>query len=153
MADVLQMLTRVDLTLDCANPQLLAAFWKTAAGYVDEPPPPTFATREDWLAQHDDELDAGIDAAWLHDPTGVAPTLSLMQVPERKTTKDRLHLDLRVSGEGTPQQRWSRVMTEVARLAAAGAATVQEFIEHHVVMADPGGNEFCVASAAFDPPP
>jgi hypothetical protein len=38
------MLTRIDLTLDCANPQLLAAFWKTAAGYVDEPPPKPFAT-------------------------------------------------------------------------------------------------------------
>jgi len=47
-----------------------------------------------------------------------------------------------VSGEGTLEQRWSHVMTEVARL---GAATLQEFTGHHVVMADPEGNEFCVA--------
>ena len=139
------MLTRVDLTLDCANPQLLAEFWKTAAGYVDEPPPPPFATREDWLAQFDDEFDDGMDAAWLHDPTGVAPRLSLLQVPEPKTAKNRLHLDLRVSGEGTPEERGSRVMTEVARLGAAGAVSLQEFTGHHVVMADSEGNEFCVA--------
>jgi len=56
------MLTRVDLDLDCANPQLLAAFWKTAAGYVDEPPQP-FTTREEWLAQFDDGFDDGMDAA------------------------------------------------------------------------------------------
>jgi len=86
-----------------------------------------------------------MDAAWLHDPTGVAPRLSLLQVPEPKTAKNRLHLDLRVSGDGTPEQRWSCVKTEVARLAAAGAATVQEFSGHHVVMTDPEGNEFCVA--------
>jgi len=53
------MLTRIDLTLDCANPQLLAVFWKTAAGYVDEPPPSPFATREEWLSQFDDEFDEG----------------------------------------------------------------------------------------------
>ncbi len=50
-----------------------------------------------------------------------------------------------MSGEGTPEQPWSRVMTEVARLEAAGGATLQEFTGHHLVMADPEGNEFCVA--------
>ena len=139
------MLTRIDLTLDCANPQLLATFWKAAAGYVDEPPPKPFATREEWLSQFDDEFDDGMDAAWLHDPTGVAPRLSLLQVPEPKTAKNRLHLDLRLSGDGTPEQRWSRVMVEVARLCAVGAATLREFTGHHGVMADPEGNEFCVA--------
>jgi Glyoxalase-like domain len=84
------MLTGVDLTLDCANPQLLAAFWKTVAGYVDEPPPKPFATREEWLSQFDDEFDDGMDAAWPHGPTGVAPRLSLLQVPEPKTAKNRL---------------------------------------------------------------
>jgi Glyoxalase-like domain len=52
---------------------------------------------------------------------------------------------LRVSGKGTPEQRWSRVMVEVTRLDAAGAATLREFTGHHVVMVDPEGDEFCVA--------
>jgi len=48
-------------------------------------------------------------------------------------------------GDGTPGQRWARVMTEVVRLVAAGGASRQEFTGHHVVMADPEGNELCVA--------
>jgi len=138
------MLTRVDLTLDCADPVRLAEFWKTAAGYVDEPPPAPFTTRAEWAAQFDDE-DDGMGAAWLHDPRGIAPRLCLMQVPEPKTAKNRLHLDLRVAGDGPPEQRWSRIMDEVARLTAAGAVALQEFTGHHVVMTDPEGNEFCVA--------
>jgi hypothetical protein len=139
------MLTRVDLTLDCADPLVMAEFWKTAAGYVDEAPPPPFATRAEWLAQFDDEDDDGMGGAWLHDPTGVAPRLCLLQVLEPKTAKNRLRLDLRVAGDGTPEERRSRITDEVARLTAAGATALQEFAGHHVVMADPEGNELCVA--------
>jgi hypothetical protein len=82
---------------------------------------------------------------WLHDPTGVAARLCLLQVPEPKAAKNRLHVDLRVSGDGRPEQKWARVIDEVARLSAAGAVALQEFVGHHVVMADPEGKEFCVA--------
>jgi hypothetical protein len=139
------MLARVDLTLDCSNPTVLAEFWKAAAGYVDEPPPAPFTSRQEWLAQYADEFDDGMDAAWLHDPSGVAPRLSLLQVPEPKIAKNRLHLDLRVSGQETPDRKWSRVTEEVTRLSALGAVVLQQFAGHHVVMADPEGNEFCVA--------
>lgn len=139
------MLTRVDLTLDCANPHLLAAFWKTAAGYVDEPPPAPFTTREEWLSQFDDEADDGMGGAWLHDPSGIAPRLSILQVPEPKTAKNRLHLDLRVSGDGTAEEKWARITEEVERLTAAGGTVLHVFSGHHIVMADPEGNEFCVA--------
>ncbi len=135
---------RVDLTLDCADPGLLARFWKVAGGYIDEPPPPPFQTREEWLTQFDD-ADDGMRAAWLHDPTDVAPRLCLPQVPEPKRAKNRLHMDLRASGEGTPEQKWDRVCKEAARLKAAGAEKLGEFVGHHVVLADPEGNEFCVA--------
>lgn len=137
-------LSRIDLTLDCADAQMLAAFWKTAVGYVDEPPPPPFKTREEWLRAFGEYSDDRLGGAWLHDPAGVAPRLSLLEVPEKKTAKNRLHLDLRVAGGGTPQERWARVTDEVARLRAAGASTVCVFEGHHVVMADPEGNEFCV---------
>ncbi len=73
------------------------------------------------------------------------PRLCLLQVPETKTAKNRLHIDLRVSADGTPDQKWARVVNEVARLSAAGAVALHEFVGHHVVMADPEGNEFCVA--------
>jgi catechol 2,3-dioxygenase-like lactoylglutathione lyase family enzyme len=139
------MLTRVDLTLDCADPQRLAEFWKAAAGYVDEPPPLPFATREEWLASFGDEYDDGMGGAWLHDPTGIAPRLCLLQVPEPKAAKNRLHLDLRVSGDGTSAEKWAQVTAEAARLRAAGGRVLHMFEGHHVVMADPEGNEFCLA--------
>jgi catechol 2,3-dioxygenase-like lactoylglutathione lyase family enzyme len=137
------MLARVDLTLDCSNAAVLAEFWKAAAGYVDEPPPAPFNSREEWLAHGDEDDVSG--GAWLLDPSGVAPRLSLLRVPEPKTAKNRLHIDLRVSGQGTSDQKWSRITEEVTRLSALGAVVLQVDDGHHVVMADPEGNEFCVA--------
>ncbi|MFJ9697017.1 VOC family protein [Kitasatospora sp. NPDC101183] len=140
------MAARIDLTLDCANVRLLAEFWKTALGYIDEPPPAPFTTREEWLAQFDlPEGESVDDGAWLCDPDGVGPRLSILKVPEPKRAKNRLHLDIRVPRHGTPDERWARIETEAARLVSAGATVLQEFEGHHVVMADPEGNEFCVA--------
>ena len=138
------MLNRVDLTLDCTDAEVLAAFWKTAVGYVDEPPPPPFATRQEWLQSFGEPASDRLGGAWLHDPTGVAPRLCLLEVPEEKVAKNRLHFDLRVAGSGTPEERWTRITTEVARLRAAGASMLAIFDGLHVVMADPEGNEFCV---------
>jgi catechol 2,3-dioxygenase-like lactoylglutathione lyase family enzyme len=134
----------IDLTLDCANAPLLAEFWKLALGYEDEPPPAPYKTREEWLAQWDLPDDDG-DGAWLHDPAGVGPRLSILEVPEPKTAKNRLHIDIRVAGEGTTQERWAQVEAAVERLTAAGGTVLRKDEGHHVVMGDPEGNEFCVA--------
>ncbi|MFJ2179019.1 VOC family protein [Streptomyces anulatus] len=140
---------RIDLTLDCGDAQLLAAFWKSALGYADLPPPPPFATREEWLAQFDlPEGETADDGAWLCDPEGIGPRLSILKVPEPKAAKNRLHIDVRIAGHGTPAERWARIRAEAARLVAAGGSVLAEVDEHHVVMADPEGNEFCVAAAA-----
>jgi len=135
---------RIDLTLDCASPKSQAEFWKLALGYEDEPPPPPFATREEWLQQFDPADDDADDGAWLRDPAGTGPRLSLLQVAEPKTAKNRLHMDVRVAGQGSPDERWARITEAVDQLTAAGATALQEFAGHHVVMADPEGNEFCV---------
>ncbi|MBD0689816.1 VOC family protein [Streptomyces sp. CBMA123] len=137
----------IDLTLDCADATLLAGFWKTALGYVDEPPPAPFRTREEWLAQFDlPEDDSADDGAWLCDPQGVGPRLSILKVPEPKSAKNRLHIDIRVPGHGSAAERWARIGAEAARLVAAGGRVLAEVDGHHVVMADPEGNEFCVAA-------
>jgi hypothetical protein len=138
---------RIDLTFDCENARLLREFWKTALGYVDEPPPAPFKTRAEWLAQFDRPEDDSEDVgAWLCDPDGVGPRLSILTVPEPKTAKNRLHIDIRVSGHGSPGDRWERIRTEAARLVQAGGSVLEEFEGHHILMADPEGNEFCVAS-------
>lgn len=143
------MAARIDLTLDCADAPALAAFWKTALGYVDEPPPAPFRTREEWLAQLDlPEDDSVDDAAWLCDPDGVGPRLSILKVPEPKTAKNRLHIDIRVPGHGSVDERWARIRSESERLVRAGGTILEECDGHHVVMADPEGNEFCVAAAS-----
>jgi hypothetical protein len=139
------MAARIDLTLDCADPARLAAFWKLALGYADEPPPAPFATREEWLREYGDPGDTADDGAWLHDPAGNGPRLSLLRVPEPKRAKNRLHIDIRVAGTGDNAQQWAAVTETAARLAAAGATVIQEYPGQHVVMADPEGNEFCVA--------
>lgn len=147
------MAVRIDLTLDAVHAPTLAAFWKTALGYVDEPPPAPFATREEWHAAfglpEDDSLD---DGAWLCDPDGVGPRLSILAVPEPRTAKNRLHVDIRVPGYGTAADRWQRIESEATRLTLAGARVLARFEGHHVVMSDPEGNEFCVASGPADPP-
>ncbi|WP_371477353.1 VOC family protein [Kitasatospora sp. NBC_00315] len=142
------MAARIDLTLDCANARLLADFWKAALGYVDEPPPAPFTTRGEWLARFDLPADGSEDdGAWLCDPDGIGPRLSILRVPEPKRAKNRLHIDVRVPGHGGPGERWDRIRAESERLVRAGGRVLEEFDGHHVLMADPEGNEFCVAAA------
>jgi hypothetical protein len=53
-------------------------------------------------------------------------------------------MDVRVAGTGSAGERWTRITEAVDRPTAAGATTLREFPGHHVVMADPEANEFCV---------
>ncbi|WIM93564.1 WYL domain-containing protein [Actinoplanes oblitus] len=134
---------RVDLTFDCVRAAELAAFWKVALGYVDEPPPAPFRTRDEWVASFGEPADDEGGGAWLHDPDGAGPRLVFLEVPEPKVAKNRLHIDVRVGRHGEP---WPRILAKVAELRAIGGRVVATFDGHHVVMADPEGNEFCVAA-------
>lgn len=138
------MTVNFDLTFDCTDAKRLADFWKLALRYVDEPPPAPFTTREEWLASFGlPEDDSEDDGAWLCAPDGAGPRISILKVPEPKTAKNRLHVDIRVSGQGSQDERWDRIRSESERLVAA---VVEECDGHHVLMADPEGNEFCVAA-------
>jgi hypothetical protein len=125
-----------DLTLDCVDAVRVAGFWKVALGYEDEPPPAPFATRAEWLASYGEDHDPR-RGAWLRDPAGIGPRLSILAVPEPKVVKNRLHIDVRCGG-------WEHVEAKVAELLAAGGTVVETFDGHHVVMSDPEGNELCV---------
>jgi hypothetical protein len=143
------MATSVQVTFDCASPSRLSEFWATALGYIVQPPPPGFDSWLDYLkANNIPESEADAFSAVV-DPDGKGPRLFFQRVPEGKTGKNRVHLDVNVGGEsGTPpDERRPRVDVAVQRLIAAGASQVRTFeerSEYWVVMQDPEGNEFCL---------
>jgi len=144
------MTTAWSMTFDCADAPSLAAFWREALGYADATPPRGWDTWEEWLTHFEVPEDEWEDGACLEDPNGRLPRISFLKVPEGKVAKNRLHLDLQVSGgRDQPQDvRRSRITEMVERLVAAGGSVSREDVFDgaldHVVMADPEGNEFCV---------
>ena len=144
------MAAKWTLTIDCAHPATLAAFWKLALGYVEASAPRGFDTWEEWFTRFGDPEDEWDDGASLADPDGVQPSISFLNVPEAKMVKNRIHLDVEVGGgRGEPWDvRWPRVTDMVERLTAAGETVIREDAlagrPDHVVLADPAGNEFCV---------
>jgi len=143
------MTVSFQVTFDAADPPALARFWAEVLGYVPEPPPVGYVTWEDWLIAMGIPEDRWTSVATLADPSGHRPRVYIQRVPEPKTAKNRVHLDVNCGGErGTPADvRRSRVDTEVDRLVGLGARRLNEggeFGEYHVVMCDPEGNEFCL---------
>jgi hypothetical protein len=144
--------TRIQLVVDCADPDRLTRFWAEALGYRVPPPPEGFGDWDDYWRQvgvPEDELGGGDDR--LTDPDGCGPDIWFQQVPEGKTVKNRLHLDLDASGGRTVPiaVRKERVAAMAERLIAAGATRLrvleEEGLDHYgEVMADPEGNEFCI---------
>ncbi|MDN3359974.1 VOC family protein [Actinomadura sp. DC4] len=142
------------IVIDCSDPQAQAAFWGAALGYVVEDNSvlieQLLATgRIDQSMITNESGRAGFRGlqAVRHpdDPvqevtgTGLGRRLLFQQVPEPKTVKNRLHLDLHAGPE--------RRDAEVDRLSDLGATVLREVKEpgtEHVVMSDPEGNEFCV---------
>jgi hypothetical protein len=146
------MPVRYQLVIDCADPDRLAHFWAAALGYEPAPPPAGFATWDDFyrdLGVPEEELEIGVDR--ISDPAGQGPEIWFQVVPDVKSVKNRLHLDVHAGGPRTVPLavRRERVDAEAARLAALGATLVrslyQEGFDHYAVaMEDPEGNEFDV---------
>jgi hypothetical protein len=98
-----------------------------------------------------DRFDGIAVRAPIIDPEGKGPAIGFLRVPEGKTAKNRMHIDIRISGEPTQDttERRRKIRAKVVELLAEGAVEVRsqwygdEF--GHVVMRDPEGNEFCVA--------
>lgn len=121
------------VAFDCADALAVGRFWSAA---LDRPLDPKasadyatigFAGRRDTVGWAPVERDDD-------------PTWMFTRVPEQKVTKNRVHLDLMAPD---PE-------TEVARLVELGATRVadqEEYGYRWTVMADPDGNEFCVAKA------
>jgi len=144
------MAVSYQLVIDCASPEPLARFWAEALHYVIASPPAGFGSWDDVyrsIGVSEDEL--GIGADRIEDPEGEGPDIWFQVVPERKSIKNRLHIDLHASGgrEAPLETRRERVEAEAARLVALGAtrkhAIVEEGLDHYAVaLSDPEGNEF-----------
>lgn len=121
-----------EIVVDCRDAAALASFWAAALGYHI-----VFAD--------DDQVEIG---PWEQEPPDLAeqmrrapgvPTIVFVVVPEGKTVKNRLHLDLRPDDQDA----------EVQRILALGAKKVDigQGEQSWVVLADPEDNEFCILRA------
>ena len=107
-----------ELCIDCSNPVGLAQFWCEVLGYQ--------------ITEQDEE------SVEIAEAPGTLPTLLFITVPEAKTVKNRIHIDV---SPGDREQA-----EEVARIEALGARRIDigQGDASWVVMADPEANEFCV---------
>ncbi|MDQ3692175.1 MAG: VOC family protein [Chloroflexota bacterium] len=124
-----------ELIIDCHQPRTLAAFWCEVLDYeiIDE--------RDDLV-----EISSWRPTVEVVRQRVSPPTLTFVRVPEAKTVKNRLHLDVSPIDRGQDE--------EVERLLALGARHVDigQGEQSWVVLADPEGNEFCVLRSLFDRP-
>lgn len=136
---------RFQIAIDCADPHSLVKFWAAVTGYeVEDHSAGVAQMIEAGYASRDDavEIDGKLQwatAAACRDPDGVGPRLLFQVVPEAKTVKDRIHLDLQF-GEHRD--------AEVERIVALGATKLwegQQGPHTWITLADPEGNEFCVS--------
>lgn len=121
-----------DLVFDCAVPAPLARFWAAALdGYR--------------VAPYDAEAMADLAAQGVDDPEddpsvmllpdgGTGPRIFFTRVPERKSVKNRVHLDLAAQDP----------VAERDRLTGLGATVLRQEPDGWLVMADPEGHEFCL---------
>jgi predicted enzyme related to lactoylglutathione lyase len=110
------------LCIDARDPASIASFWEEALG---------------WRRTHEEPDEVVLEPPVGSPEDGVAPDLLFLKVPESKTVKNRLHIDLRPADQ----------QAEVERLESLGASRVsvgQGDDVTWVVLADPEGNEFCV---------
>jgi Glyoxalase-like domain len=119
-----------NITFDCADPYLLATFWSQVTGYQEDP---------------EDGNEPGDPEGFLAGPEG-QPNLLFIVVPEPKSVKNRVHLDLEPSDRTRDE--------EVERLLKIGATLVADHRRPDgtgwAVLADPEGNEFCVERSAAE---
>lgn len=111
--------------IDTSDPSRIAGFWEAALG---------------WRRTHEEEDEVVLEPPAGNPEDGIVPDLLFLRVPEDKSVKNRLHLDLRPDDQEA----------EVDRLIGLGARRVsvgQSPDVTWVVLADPDGNEFCVLRA------
>jgi hypothetical protein len=135
------------VVVDCSSPHELADWWAEVLGWTAEPSDEAFIRRmveQGYAREEDTTTHRGMlvwrEGAAITSPDPGRPRVLFQLVPEGKTVKNRLHLDLRF-GEAQHEE-------QVARLTGMGARELhrgRQGPHSWVTMADPEGNEFCVS--------
>lgn len=113
------------IAIDALEPRTVADFWCAVLGWQV-------------LEEESDAVSIGpADGSW--------PTIDVFRVPEGKTVKNRLHLDLRADG-ATRDEELERLLGLGARRTDVGQGADVSW----VVLADPEGNEFCLLLRTVD---
>jgi hypothetical protein len=140
---------KIGLVLDAADPRALGVFWAFALGYVEEPAPEGFGSWDEALEAWNVPREKWGDAYAIVDPSGDGPRMYLQRVPEPKTAKNRMHVDVvSVPRAAEGSKDWGQLRAAAADLVERGAVVAREFDDplqgQWIVMNDPEGNEFCV---------
>ena len=109
------------IVIDAARPRLVADFWRAVLGW--------------------EVVESDADGISVAPGDGSWPGIDMFQVPEGKSIKNRLHLDLRADGSST-EDELQRLLNLGARRVDVGQGPEVSW----VVLADPEGNEFCLLS-------
>ena len=131
--EVYEVFENIQITIDASDPDRLAEFWAEALDYE--------------VQSLGDDSSGNYQG--IVDPSGKRPGMVFQRVPEPKTVKNRVHLDLPHNADKTLpfDERRDQLSPIVERLVEAGASRQGEGSggnEFWIVMADPEGNEFCV---------
>ncbi|MFI7416106.1 VOC family protein [Nonomuraea sp. NPDC049684] len=152
------MSRHVQITFDAHDPKALSTFWRDALRYVHPGPPgielpqgaDPLAAWDDFLARAgvpEEERDA---RSAIEDPEGRGPRVFFQRVPEGRSGKNRVHLDVRAAPGLRGEERMAALEAECERLVGLGATRVRRhepeppFGAGHIVLTDPEGNEFCL---------
>ena len=143
----------VHIVFDCAAVEAVSRFWLTALPGYDYPgsppdlpagsPPHGFDTWEAWADASEIPVDQRYAARTIIDTAGHRPDIFFLAVPEGKTVKNRVHLDIKASAGLPASEVEARQDAEAERLIAVGA-TLVERVAGHLVLRDVEGNEFCI---------
>ena len=152
------MSATVQVTIDAHDPRALSVFWKEVLGYVHPAPPGVelapgadpLQAWDEFLEANDVPLELRNSSSALEDPNGIGPRIFFQQVPEPKTAKNRMHLDVRTATELRGEERMAALEARCEELVALGGRRLARQEPEpplsigFVVMADPEGNEFCL---------
>ncbi len=144
------MSKEVQITFDCGDPDALCRFWVEALDYEQQPPPPGFDSWDAFLDSVGVPPDQRNSRSAATPKQGAGPRLFFQRVPEGKSAKNRVHLDVRAAPGVAGDERMAALQVEADRLVDLGATELRRVEPDggmetgFITMADPEGNEFCL---------